>query len=220
MALSRSAARAENHQLFPFQESWTHSSAPQGPETCSGKIELTPPCPPFPPTMSSPISRDGWSAAAGWTVARAATLIQPNICLFQVDLPELFDQPGNLLPLSKSTKTSSYIYFQQPSLYHFIYQDSFILPRERKTCPGALGHIRDFVGGATLVQDEDRLRPKVASCWRNNGNFLLLLLLRMSRHCPDTSWVASQSQDFFGLLYCTASQRILMPYNVLWRMAM
>ena len=167
--------------------------------------------------MSSPISRDGWTAAAGWTVARAATLIQPNICLFRVDLPELFDQPANLLPLSKSTKTSYHIYFQQPSL-------SFHLSRffysaeggERKEdLPRSLGHIRDFVEGATLVQDEDRLRPKVASCWRNNGNFLLLLLLRMSRHCPDTSWVASQSQDFFSLLY-----RLPPPYNVLWRMVM
>ena len=25
---------------------------------------------------------------------------------------------------------------------------------------------------AISAEDEDRLRPKVASCWRNNGNFL------------------------------------------------
>ena len=115
------------------------------------------------------------------------------------------------------------IYIFNSHLYHFIISRFFYSAEggERKEdLPRSLGHIRDFVEGGTLVQDEDRLRPKVASCWRNNGNFLLLLLLRMSRHCPDTSWVASQSQDFFGLLYCTASQRILVPYNVLWRMVM
>ena len=171
--------------------------------------------------MSSPISRDGWSAAAGWTVARAATLIQPNICLFRVDLPELFDQPANLLPLSKSTKTSSYIYFQRPSL-------SFHLSRffysaeggERKEdLPRSFGHIRDFVEGATLVQDEDRLRPKVASCWRNNGNFLLLLFFSGWADIARTHHELLPSHKTFSA-YCTASLRHIMYYGVWWCKAM
>ena len=132
--------------------------------------------------MSSPISRDGWlpQPVELSHVLDPTQHLSPPISV--ATFHQLFDQPT----FSRNTHSSDIV------SKIFRYSFGFLpMAREgkRTDCPGALGRLEILLETVSTIllrdiQDEDPLRPKVASCSRNNGNFLQSLSSEQDEPTP------------------------------------